>query len=621
MGATWSTTACGSRRCARPRRFRRRRRRARDRRGPAELHRAPPLVTGRRSEHALYARALASYGTGETFPHEAAAGFIRVRVARDRARRGRGAHESRAGMTLWAGPRGTALAPEVLGFPAAADDAELLPYDCGRPPCTRAGCTPPGCSTTPSSPRRAGAAQIGSRRAATPGRRGRALGDRAAARRGRAEDPRRPLAQRSGAAALRLYVARRLRARRVDAIDALALGAARARRGRGRDADARLHAPPASAAGHARPSPARLGRDARARSRSLRASRPAGAPSPARRRRAGGLDARRSPPPPRTRCCATRSTLSPTATSRSTTSTRALCSSRTSRGSARSSCFWTTERVRLRAAARQRRHRLVDDAAEAEPRRRRARARQGGHRDRPAGRPARHVKGLPLAYNRDLQEDKAAGLRRPVRRARPSRRSPSSSASSRSTASGWRPPPTRHPRNRRGRGARARGIAVPRRARARRSVAVREAVRAARCRVRGRARRPGGCRRRQRCGRCGPRRMPERAAGAPAEPTARRLRGSLPPLAALRHPARRSLRTHARASAAAYPPSVPRTRASPRKAIATVACCDSVCSKAWARTPRRSASWRRRFGAGSPGSDGDPRQQQGGRRARRRPRG
>jgi argininosuccinate synthase len=36
------------------------------------------VVTGRRSEHALYAEQLASYATGETFPHEAAAGFIRI---------------------------------------------------------------------------------------------------------------------------------------------------------------------------------------------------------------------------------------------------------------------------------------------------------------------------------------------------------------------------------------------------------------------------------------------------------------------------------------------------------------------------------------------------------------
>ena len=37
-----------------------------------------PVVTGRRSEHALYAEQLASYATGETFPHDAAAGFIRI---------------------------------------------------------------------------------------------------------------------------------------------------------------------------------------------------------------------------------------------------------------------------------------------------------------------------------------------------------------------------------------------------------------------------------------------------------------------------------------------------------------------------------------------------------------
>ncbi|MDX6513726.1 MAG: argininosuccinate synthase [Gaiellaceae bacterium] len=35
-------------------------------------------VVGRRSEHALYAEALASYGTGETFPHAAAEGFIAI---------------------------------------------------------------------------------------------------------------------------------------------------------------------------------------------------------------------------------------------------------------------------------------------------------------------------------------------------------------------------------------------------------------------------------------------------------------------------------------------------------------------------------------------------------------
>ena len=36
------------------------------------------IVEGRRSEHALYQEQLSSYGTGETFPHEASAGFIRI---------------------------------------------------------------------------------------------------------------------------------------------------------------------------------------------------------------------------------------------------------------------------------------------------------------------------------------------------------------------------------------------------------------------------------------------------------------------------------------------------------------------------------------------------------------
>ena len=42
------------------------------------LQAGAPVVTGRRSEQALYSHGLASYGTGETFPHEAAEGFIRI---------------------------------------------------------------------------------------------------------------------------------------------------------------------------------------------------------------------------------------------------------------------------------------------------------------------------------------------------------------------------------------------------------------------------------------------------------------------------------------------------------------------------------------------------------------
>jgi argininosuccinate synthase len=58
-----------------------------------ELRPGAAVVDGRRSEHALYAETLASYGTGETFPHEAAEGFLRIvsleaelAAARSRAR-------------------------------------------------------------------------------------------------------------------------------------------------------------------------------------------------------------------------------------------------------------------------------------------------------------------------------------------------------------------------------------------------------------------------------------------------------------------------------------------------------------------------------------------------------
>jgi argininosuccinate synthase len=43
-----------------------------------ELRPGTAVVTGRRSEHALYAETLASYAEGETFPHDAAEGFLRI---------------------------------------------------------------------------------------------------------------------------------------------------------------------------------------------------------------------------------------------------------------------------------------------------------------------------------------------------------------------------------------------------------------------------------------------------------------------------------------------------------------------------------------------------------------
>ena len=58
-----------------------------------ELRPNAAVVTGRRSPHMIYATELASYGTGETFPHAAAEGFIRIssletelHAARERAK-------------------------------------------------------------------------------------------------------------------------------------------------------------------------------------------------------------------------------------------------------------------------------------------------------------------------------------------------------------------------------------------------------------------------------------------------------------------------------------------------------------------------------------------------------
>ena len=43
-----------------------------------ELRANAAVVTGRRSPHLLYAETLASYGAGETFPHAAAEGFVKI---------------------------------------------------------------------------------------------------------------------------------------------------------------------------------------------------------------------------------------------------------------------------------------------------------------------------------------------------------------------------------------------------------------------------------------------------------------------------------------------------------------------------------------------------------------
>ena len=168
-----------------------------------------------------------------------------------------------------------------------------------------------------------------------------------------------------------------------EAIDALALVVPLVRRVRGRDGHARLHAPPARAADHARAPPARVGRDARPRPHALRRRRRGGRREPARRRRARRLDARASSP------------AAPDAQldrRRRRPRLRARLPVRGGRplhaplAHRRGDRALGDLRVRLRPASGDGGDGVVDDAAEAQPGRRRARARQGGDGDRPAHR-------------------------------------------------------------------------------------------------------------------------------------------------------------------------------------------------------------------------------------------
>ena len=180
-------------------------------------------------------------------------------------------------MTLWAGRVGGELAPRS-GSSSAADDAELLPYDWRRRSSTRSVCSRRASSTMTSS-RRSSAelAEIGAGRA---GGRGRPFGDRAAARRRRAQDPRGPVAQRPGRRGVPALRRAPHARRRTEAIRAFCAVDPRPRRGGRRHADARLHAPATRDPGHGRAPPARMGRDARARSRALRRGRRGATPSP-----------------------------------------------------------------------------------------------------------------------------------------------------------------------------------------------------------------------------------------------------------------------------------------------------------------------------------------------------
>ena len=297
-----------------------------------------------------------------------------------------------AGMTLWAASTGVALDPDVDAF-LRADDDELLPYDCaatarpraapprGRHPRRRA-----------SSPRSRRDSRRSRTRGRVPGRvRGRALGDRGAAR----PVGRKIHAGRSRndqvAAAVRLYV-EDASAEASSAVARLIRDDPRRRRARGGDAAAGLHAPAACAAGDVRPPPARVGGDARARLDALRGR------GGARRRRARSAPGALAgstlalPLPAYADAQLARRRRRPRLRARlPVRGRRAVHAPLAHRRGDRplvhdaSSASCRLPRVRV--------DRLVDDAAEAQPRRRRARARQGRHRDRPAHRPARRREG------------------------------------------------------------------------------------------------------------------------------------------------------------------------------------------------------------------------------------
>ena len=472
---------------------------ARDRRGAAAARsRAGATRSAVVRRRGLYDHDLATYDADDAFRHEDSEGFVPALgpLGRDvvappgpgrlavTATKRHGAAERRP---LWHGRFGEGPADELLAFTVS------LPFDRGSPP------------TTSPVRRRRDVQMLAARRAArpttsaasiiaaldrveeeladgtfafAPDRRGHPHRDRAPRHRargpGRREAAHRPQPQRPGRARPAPVPAREGRSGRgahPRAADACWCGGPRSRP---TIAPARLHAPAARAARAARAPPARVLLGARARRRPL-ARLPATAPTSRRSARARwpGRACRstrsRSRPssasPGRSR---TRSTPSPTATS----SPRRCSSPRsrrcTSRGSARRSCCGRPRSsascaspTRYATGSSMMPQKKNPDIAEL------ARGKAGRLIGDLTGFLAT-LKGLPLAYNRDLQEDKeplfdaldtcalslsaVAGLLSIRRRSSPSRMSTAADSSARR-------------RHRSRRVARARGDAVPRRAR------------------------------------------------------------------------------------------------------------------------------------------------------------
>ena len=378
-----------------------------------ELRPNAAVVTGRLSPHMLYAEKLASYGTGETFPHGAAQGFIEISslevelaAARARAKTER--------MTLWGGRVGRPLDPAVSEF-LRADDAELLPYDCEATAVHArrlhaAGLLDDGELEEVEQRLRELAARrqvtvcyLAPTRTSTP-RIERLLGDvgrKIHAGRSRNDQV---------AAAFRLYVADAcVEARRGHRLASPASCSTAPRPTPRR----RCPATRTSSARSPSPSAITCSRGWRCSSATSAASRPpaeAAADSPLG---AGALAGSTLPLPAPERQL--RNSLDAVADRDFAldylyAAARLLRPPLPDRRGARP---LDDRRVRLRRAARGGGDRLVDDAAEAQPGRRRARAREGGDGDRAAHRPARDRQGPAARLRPRPAGGQAAGLRRP----------------------------------------------------------------------------------------------------------------------------------------------------------------------------------------------------------------
>ena len=108
-----------------------------------ELRPNAAVVTGRRSPHMIYATELASYGTGETFPHDAAEGFIRISSLETELHAARERAQDRACDDL--GRRGSrALSTRTCGASCASTTPSSCRTTARRPPSTRGGSPRPG---------------------------------------------------------------------------------------------------------------------------------------------------------------------------------------------------------------------------------------------------------------------------------------------------------------------------------------------------------------------------------------------------------------------------------------------------------------------------------------------